>query len=105
MIRHKPDRYYNVAMRSTSIRELHIHTSELVREAEAGSIIVIERRSEPVAQLQSLTRRPQISDANRSCILAEMRESRASILAESCMAMPVTISNVDRLLTQRRDRC
>lgn len=30
-------------MRKTSVRELHIHPSELVREAEQGGIIVIER--------------------------------------------------------------
>ncbi len=36
-------------MRSTSVRELHIHTSDLVREAEQGGVIVIERRGEPVA--------------------------------------------------------
>ena len=49
-------------MRTTSIRELHIHTSELVREAEAGSIIVIERRGEPVAQLQALSGRPKMAE-------------------------------------------
>jgi prevent-host-death family protein len=42
-------------MRKTSIRELHIHTSELVREAEEGGVIVIERRGEPVAELRPLT--------------------------------------------------
>ena len=31
-------------MRKTSVRELHIHTSELVREAEEGGVILIERR-------------------------------------------------------------
>ena len=38
-------------MRKTSVRELHIHTSELVREAADGRVIVIERRGEPVAEL------------------------------------------------------
>jgi len=41
-------------MRKTSVRELHIHTSELVREAADGGIIVIERRGEPVAELRRL---------------------------------------------------
>ena len=31
-------------MRRTSVRELHIHTSKLVREASDGGNIVIERR-------------------------------------------------------------
>ena len=39
-------------MRKTSVRELHIHTSELVREAAEGGVIVIERRGEPVAELR-----------------------------------------------------
>jgi prevent-host-death family protein len=42
-------------MRRTSVRELHINTSELVREAAAGGIIVIERRGEPVAELRPIT--------------------------------------------------
>ena len=42
-------------MRSASIRDLHIHTSELVREAAEGSVIVIEKRGEPVAELRPLT--------------------------------------------------
>jgi prevent-host-death family protein len=41
-------------MKTTSIRDLHIRTSELVREAEEGTVIVIERRGEPVAELRPL---------------------------------------------------
>ena len=41
-------------MKTTSIRELHIHTSELVRDAAAGEVIVIERRGEPVAELRPI---------------------------------------------------
>ena len=42
-------------MRKTSIRKLHIHKSELVREAEEGGIILIERRGELLAELRRLT--------------------------------------------------
>ena len=42
-------------MKKASIRELHIHTSELVRDAAGGSVIVIERRGEPIAELRPLT--------------------------------------------------
>jgi antitoxin (DNA-binding transcriptional repressor) of toxin-antitoxin stability system len=41
-------------MRKTSIRELHIRTSELVREASSGTVIVIEKRGEAVAELRPL---------------------------------------------------
>jgi prevent-host-death family protein len=44
-------------MKKASIRDLHIHTSELVREASDGSVIIIERRGEPVAELRPLTKK------------------------------------------------
>jgi prevent-host-death family protein len=44
-------------MRKASIRDLHIRTSEFIREAAAGAVIVIERRGEPVAELRPLSRK------------------------------------------------
>jgi prevent-host-death family protein len=44
-------------MKKASVRDLHIRTSELIREAAEGSVIVIERRGEPVAELRPLTKR------------------------------------------------
>ena len=55
-------------MKSTSVRELHIHTSELVREAADGAVIVIERRGQPVAELRPISKQktkshlPDLSD-------------------------------------------
>jgi antitoxin (DNA-binding transcriptional repressor) of toxin-antitoxin stability system len=54
-------------MKKASIRELHIRTSELVREAGEGATIIIERRGEPVAELRPITkarskRVPDLSD-------------------------------------------
>jgi prevent-host-death family protein len=47
-------------MRKASIRDLHIRTSELVKEAAGGAVIVIESRGEPVAELRPLaTTRPK----------------------------------------------
>lgn len=45
-------------MKTASIRDLHIRTSELVREASDGAVIVIERRGQPVAELRPLTKGP-----------------------------------------------
>jgi prevent-host-death family protein len=42
-------------MRKTSIRDLHIRTSELVREAAEGQVIVIESRGKAVAELRPLS--------------------------------------------------
>jgi len=55
-------------MKSVSIRDLDIRTSEFVRETAAGTVIVIERRGEPVAELRPLSTRraksrlPEMSD-------------------------------------------
>jgi prevent-host-death family protein len=55
-------------MKSASIRDLHIRTSELVREASEGRVIVIERRGEPVAELRPISKKsvkprpPDLSD-------------------------------------------
>jgi prevent-host-death family protein len=52
-------------MKSASIRDLHIRTSELVREAAEGAVIVIERRGQPVAELRPLSKRrpkPRLPD-------------------------------------------
>jgi len=60
-------------MRKTSVRELHIHTSELVREAAEGGIIVIERRGEPAAELRPITASPRLADAKKAQIFDSMR--------------------------------
>lgn len=46
-------------MRKASIRDLRIRTSELVRDAEQGETIIIERRGQPVAELRPIRHRPQ----------------------------------------------
>lgn len=61
-------------MRTTSVRELHIHTSKLVREAAEGDIIVIERRGEPVAELRPLTAPARISASKKAQIFTSMRK-------------------------------
>ncbi len=61
-------------MRKTSVRELHIHTSELVREAAEGSIIVIERRGEPVAELRPITPSSHMPSATKERIFDSMQQ-------------------------------
>ena len=43
-------------MRKASIRDLRIRTSELVRDASEGEVIVIEQRGQPVAELRPLSK-------------------------------------------------
>lgn len=55
-------------MRKASVRDLHIRTSELVKDAAAGEVIIIERRGEPVAELRPLVRsrpKPKLPDMSR----------------------------------------
>lgn len=46
-------------MRKASIRDLRIHASELVRDAENGEVIVIERRGQPVAEIRPISKKKQ----------------------------------------------
>jgi antitoxin (DNA-binding transcriptional repressor) of toxin-antitoxin stability system len=43
-------------MKKASVRDLRIRTSELVRDAAGGAVVVIERRGEPVAELRTSDR-------------------------------------------------
>lgn len=82
-------------MRKASIRDLHIHTSELVREAADGSVIVIERRGEPVAELRPLTDSRKLSPVARKRILAEM---------EAIAARMPKASDSSRIIEEIRSR-
>jgi prevent-host-death family protein len=61
-------------MRKTSVRELHIHTSEFVREAAEGGVIVIERRGQPVAELRPITSPQRMPADKKERIFDSMRE-------------------------------
>lgn len=61
-------------MRRTSVRELHIHTSELVKEAAEGGVIIIERRGQPVAELRPLTAAPQLTPEKKAEIFKKMEK-------------------------------
>lgn len=82
-------------MRKTSVRELHIRTSELVREAEEGSVIVIERRGEPVAELRPLTAPQRMPAGKKARIFDSMREVWAR--------MP-QVGDSTRIIEEDRDR-
>lgn len=82
-------------MRRTSVRELHIHTSELVREASDGGIIVIERRGEPVAELRPITSPARMPVGTKARIFTSMRKVWAR--------MP-QVSDSTRILEEDRSR-
>jgi prevent-host-death family protein len=76
-------------MRKTSVRELHIHTSALVREAAEGGVIVIESRGAPVAELRPLSGSGGMSAAAKAGIFLSMREvwDRMPMAADSTMTI------------------
>ncbi len=61
-------------MRTTSVRDLHINTSKLIREAAEGGVIVIERRGEPVAELRPVTSPPHMTAAKKARIFVSMQK-------------------------------
>jgi len=60
-------------MRKASVRDLHIRTSELVRAAKDGEVIVIESRGEPVAELRPLAeKKPKVKFPDMTRFWKEM---------------------------------
>jgi antitoxin (DNA-binding transcriptional repressor) of toxin-antitoxin stability system len=78
-------------MKKASVRDLHIRTSALVRDAAGGDVIVIERRGEPVAELRPLTKqKPKVKFPDMTRLWAELPE----IPADSTV-----------FISEDRDRC
>jgi prevent-host-death family protein len=55
-------------MGKASVRDLHIRTSELVRAASEGEVIVIERRGEPVAELRPVSKKAMSEEEWRKLV-------------------------------------
>jgi prevent-host-death family protein len=68
--------------------DLHIRTSELVREAADGTVILIERRGEPVAELRPISKEPQ--------------RGRLSEMTELCERLPLVAGDSGRFLEEDR---
>jgi prevent-host-death family protein len=66
-------------VKKASIRDLHARTSELVREASEGTVIVIEKRGEPVAELHPIVKPKELTPEARARIYKEMEKLRASM--------------------------
>jgi prevent-host-death family protein len=77
-------------MKKASVSDLHIRTSELVREAAGGAVIVIERRGEPVAELRPISKRKKVK-------LPRMTELWAKL--------PQLSGGSTDIVSEDRDRC
>jgi prevent-host-death family protein len=56
-------------MRSSTVRELHLKTSEIVRQVVAGESFVIEKRGVPVAEIRPLSERPKPRMPDREALI------------------------------------
>ena len=64
---------------TASIRDLHIRTSELVREAADGSVILIELRGQPVAEPRPVSKKrpkPQSAGSEQPLAAFSYRDHR-----------------------------
>ena len=77
-------------MKKASVRDLHIRTSELVRDAAGGAVIVIERRGEPVAELRPLSKKKKV----------ELRRP-----TELWAKLPLLSGDSTDIVSEDRDRC
>jgi len=82
-------------MEKASVRDLHIRTSELVKAAAEGAVIIIERRGEPVAELRPITRK---GAKDRRKLIAKMFAEMAPIWKK----MPQVDTDSGRFLEEDR---
>jgi prevent-host-death family protein len=67
-------------MKRVSVQDLHIRTSELVREAADGTVILIERSGESVAELRPISKEAQ---RGRLPEMTELWERLPSVAGDS----------------------
>ena len=77
-------------MGKASVRDLHIRTSELVRDAAGGAVIVIERRGEPVAELRPISKKKKV---------------KLPLMTKLWAKLPRLSSDSTDIISEDRDRC
>ena len=65
-------------MPSSSVRDLHINTSEIVRRVVGGESFIIERRGIPVAEIRPITNKPIPRMPNREVLIMSGPETTDS---------------------------
>ncbi len=56
-------------MKSSTVRELHLKTSEIVRRVSEGESFIIEKRGVPVAEIRPFTDRPKPKMPDREVLI------------------------------------
>ena len=65
-------------MKSSSVRELHLKTSEIVRQVVAGESFIIEKRGVPVAEIRPISARPTPRMPDREALIMSGPETMDS---------------------------
>ena len=65
-------------MKSSTVRELHLKTSEIVRQVVAGESFVIEKRGVPVAEIRPISDPPKPRMPNREALIMSGPETMDS---------------------------
>lgn len=65
-------------MQSSSVRELHLKTSEIVRQVVAGESFIIEKRGVPVAEIRPISDRPNPRMPDREALIMGAPEAMDS---------------------------
>ena len=60
------------------MRELHLRTSDIVRQVAAGESFIIEKHGVPVAELRSISDRPKPRMPNREALIMSGPETMDS---------------------------
>ena len=56
-------------MKSSSVRDLHLKTSEIVRQVAEGESFIIEKRGVPVAEIRPISHRPAPRMPDREALI------------------------------------
>ena len=65
-------------MKSSTVRELHLKTSEIVRQVVAGESFIIEKRGVPVAEIRPFPDRPTPHMPDREALIMSGPETMDS---------------------------
>lgn len=65
-------------MKSSTVRELHLKTSEIVRQVVAGESFIIQKRGVPVAEIRPISDRPKPRMPNREALIMSGPETTDS---------------------------
>lgn len=65
-------------MKTSSVRELHLKTTEIVRQVELGESFIIESRGVPVAEIRPISDRPKPRIPNREALIMSGPETMNS---------------------------